>query len=72
MSDIQRRSSNRPTRRQREQRAYSLVLATGTLALITVVGVVLAIAGVVGFGLPIVTAILAAVGYLLFRRTVGG
>lgn len=72
MSDIQRRSSNRPTRRQREKRAYQLVLATGTLALITVVAVVLAIAGVVGFGLPVLTAILAVVGYLLFRRTVGG
>jgi hypothetical protein len=72
MSDIQRRSSNRPTRRQREQRAYNLVLASGALALITVVAVVLAVVGAIGFGLPVVTAILAVVAWLLFRRTVGG
>lgn len=72
MSDIQRRSSNRPTRRQREQRAYQLVLGSGVLAAITVVLVVLTVVGVVGAGLPILTAILAVVAYLLFRRTVGG
>jgi hypothetical protein len=29
MADLTRRPGNRPTRRQREQRAYSLVLAGG-------------------------------------------
>ena len=60
------------TRRQREQRAYRLTLATGGLAVVTVVALVLAIAGVLGAGLPILTAILAVVCFVLLRRTVGG
>ena len=60
------------TRRQREQRAYRLTLATGGLAVVTVVALVLAIAGVLGAGLPILAAILAVVCFVLLRRTVGG
>ena len=70
MSDLEPRRSSPPSRRRREQRAYNLVLATGALAVVFVVGTVLAIAGVIGWGIPILAAILAVVGGLLFRRTV--
>ena len=59
------------TRRQREQRAYQLTLATGVLTVAAVVGFLLAVVGVVGFGLPILAAILAVVAGLLLRRTLG-
>jgi hypothetical protein len=60
------------TRRQREQRAYQLTLATGGLALATVVLTVLAILGPIGGGLPLITAVLAVLCFVLLRRTVGG
>ncbi len=69
MSDLERRPSRLP-RRSREERAYRLVLAGGAFGLVAVVGFVLAIAGVLGWGLPIIAAALALVCGLLFRRTV--
>jgi len=70
MSDLERRSGSRPSRRQRERRAYNLVLAGGPLAIVFVVGALLAIFGVIGWSIPILAAILAVVCALLFRRTV--
>ena len=70
MSDLERRSGSRPTRRQREQRAYNLVLATGGLGVVALVGAVLAIAGVIGWSVPILAAILAVIAGVLFRRSV--
>jgi hypothetical protein len=58
-------------RRERERRAYALVLTGGTAGAIAVVGFVLAIVGVVGLGLPLLAAIVAVVCLLLVRRTVG-
>ncbi|HEU4702089.1 MAG TPA: hypothetical protein VFS37_06355 [Conexibacter sp.] len=72
MADLERRSPSRLSRRQRERRAYQLTLATGGLALIAVVGVVLAIAGVVGGTIPFLAAVLAVVCGLLLRRTLSG
>ena len=69
MSDIERRSSRPVSRRQREQRAYRLVLATGTLSVVAVVGIVLAIFGVIGGTIPVLALILAVVCGLLLRRT---
>ncbi|HEV2811607.1 MAG TPA: hypothetical protein VGW10_00020 [Solirubrobacteraceae bacterium] len=71
MADLERSSGGRMTRRQREQRAYQLTLATGVLTVAAVVGFLLAVVGVVGFGLPILAAILAVVAGLLLRRTLG-
>ena len=71
MSDIERRSGNRPSRRQREQRAYRLVLASGGFGLVGVVGILLAIVGVIGSAFwPIVFLVIAVVCGLLVRRTV--
>jgi len=72
MADLERRSPSRVSRRQREQRAYQLVLATAGLALIAVVGIVLAIANVIGGTIPVLAAILAVVCGLLLRRTLRG
>jgi hypothetical protein len=70
MSDIERRSGSRPNRRQREQRAYNLVLAAGGLGVVFVVSAVLAIVGVIGWSIPILAAILAVICGVLFRRSV--
>ncbi len=71
VSELQRSGSSLP-RKAREERAYRLVLATGTLGVVTVVGFVLAIVGVIGGGIPFLTAALAIVCGLLLRRTVRG
>ena len=71
MADLERSGGRRLTRSQREKRAYQLTLATGALGLVAVVGIVLAIVNVIGFGLPILAAILAAVSGVLLRRTLG-
>ena len=52
MSDLERRPGSRPTRKQREQRAYRLVLAGGAAGIVAVVGLILAAVGVIGFGHP--------------------
>jgi type IV secretory pathway TrbD component len=57
------------SRRQREQRAYYLVLASGGLAVAAVVVLVLWIAGVASFGLFLLLAVVAAVAGYLLRRT---
>lgn len=72
MADLERRSPSRLSRRQRERRAYQLTVATGGLAVVAVVGIVLAIAGVVGGTIPVLAAILAVVCGLLLRRTLSG
>ena len=69
MSDITP-SPNRSPRRTREDRAYKLVLAGGTAATIAVVTFVLALVGVMGFGIPVLAALVAIVCGWLFRRTV--
>jgi hypothetical protein len=69
MSDLER-SRSRVPRRTREQRAYRLVVLGGGLGAVAVVGFVLAIAGVVGIGIPLIAAVLAVVCLLLFRSNV--
>ena len=68
MSGLERRPGGRPTRRQREQRAYRLVLAGGTAGLVAVVGVILAALGVIGYGIPVLAAIVAVLCFVLMRR----
>jgi hypothetical protein len=70
MADLERRPGRVPSRRTREQRAFQLVVAGGIAGAIGVVGIVLAIFGVVGAGIPIIALIVAIACALLFRRTV--
>jgi putative flippase GtrA len=70
MSDLSPRPNRTPSRRTREERAYRLVLAGGAAAVVAVVTFVLAVVGVLGFGVPVLAAIVAVVCAVLFRRTV--
>ncbi len=58
------------TRSSRERRAYRLVLVGGISGAVAVVSFVLAIAGVIGYGLFLIAAIVGVVCALLFRRAV--
>jgi CHASE2 domain-containing sensor protein len=69
MSDLERRSGSQPTRKQKEERAYRLVLASGALGVLFVVGTVLAIVTAFPTWIPVVAAILAVVCVILLRRT---
>jgi hypothetical protein len=70
MSDLQRRPGSGLSRRQRERRAYQLVLVGGGASVVAVVTIVLAIAGVMGWGVPLIAIIVALVAGWLFQRTV--
>jgi hypothetical protein len=69
MTDLSPRP-NRTPRRTREDRAYRLVVAGGTAAVIAVVTFVLAIVGILSFGVPVLAAIVAVLCGWMFRRTV--
>jgi hypothetical protein len=69
MSDLERRGSYTP-RRTREQRAYRLAMVGGGASVVAVVGIVLAIAGVIGSGLWIAAVIVAVISFVLYRRIV--
>ena len=69
MGDLER-SGGRTPRRVREQRAYRLAQVGGAAGLVAVVGLVLSIVGVIGSGLWVIAAIVAAVCAILFWRTV--
>ena len=70
MSDLERRGSSRPTRKQREERAYRLVLATGTFTLIGAAGILLAMLTAFSWSWPILSLVIAAICFMLLRRTV--
>lgn len=70
MSDLERRSGSRPSRRKREQRAFNLVMAGGVFGLVAVVTGLLALFTSFGWGIPILAAVLAVLCIVLFRRAV--
>jgi hypothetical protein len=70
MSDLERRSGSRPTRRAREQRAYNLVRVGGAAAVVFVVGAILAIVGILPGWIAVVAAIIAVLCAVMFRRAV--
>jgi hypothetical protein len=70
MADIQKRGSYTP-RRAREKRAYQLVVGGSVGGVVTVVSAVLAIAGAITWGLPIIALIVTIICLTLFRSTVG-
>ena len=69
MSDLEPRRSSGLSRKARADRAYTLTLTTGGLALVTVVLLVLAVFGIGGFGLAFLAALLTAGSGFLLRRT---
>ena len=69
MSDLEPRRRSGLSRKARESRAYTLTLATGGFAVLTVVLVLLAIFGIGGMGYAFITALLAAGSGLMLRRT---
>jgi hypothetical protein len=71
VNDLTPRQSRRTPRRQREQRAYQLTLATGGAALATVVVLVLAVFDAASFGLAFLLALITLALGFVFRRTLG-
>jgi CHASE2 domain-containing sensor protein len=67
MSGLQKRGGYMP-RRSREQRAYRLVIGGSTAGAIGIVSLVLAIAGLIGYALPVIALIVAAICMLSFRN----
>jgi hypothetical protein len=70
MGDLTPSSGGVPSRRAREQRAYRLVVAGGAAGAVAVVGLVLAIVGVIGYAIPVLALVIAVICAFLFRRTV--
>jgi hypothetical protein len=71
MSNLSRRPGSGLSRSARERRAFQLVVVSGTAAAIAVVTFVLALIGVMGFGIFVLATIVAVIAGLLFRRSVG-
>ncbi|MEX2193856.1 MAG: hypothetical protein WD844_01095 [Thermoleophilaceae bacterium] len=69
MSTPARRPGGGLSRRDREGRAFKLVVATGAGAVATVVSFVLAVVGIVSLGIVFLLAVLTAVAAFLLRRT---
>jgi hypothetical protein len=68
MSDLSRRPGNQPTRAQREQRIYRVVVGSTVLATAGVVLLVLAVLGIGSVGLAVLLLVLAGVGGFGARR----
>jgi hypothetical protein len=71
MSDLSRRPGSGISRSARERRAFQLVVVSGAAAAVAVVTFVLALVGVMGYGIFLLAVVIAVVSGLLFRRTVG-
>jgi hypothetical protein len=72
MGNLSPRPGRSPSgRRKAESRAFTLVVVGGTAGAVAAVGLILAILGVVGAGLPLIALVVAVVCLLLFRSTVG-
>ena len=71
MANIDKRGKYVP-RRAREKRAYQLAVGGVTTGGVGVITLVLALAGVMSYGLPIVLLIVAALCYVGFQRAVSG
>ena len=72
MSDLEPRRRSGLSRKAREGRAYTLVLATGGFAVLTFVLVLLAVFTSMGLGPAVIAALLAGGSGLMLRRTLNG
>jgi hypothetical protein len=70
MPGIEKRGDYKP-RSQREKEAYRLVVAGTGTGLVGIVTFVLAVAGVMGFLLPIILVLISVVCVLRFMRVTG-
>ena len=70
MTSPARRPGNRPSRRQRVDKAYKLTLATGGFGLAAAVTFVLALVTAFSWGWFVLLAVLAAVSGMLLRNAV--
>lgn len=70
MSDLTPSGGGRVSRRSREQRAFRLVVAGGIAGTVALVTFVLALFGVIGYGLFVIAIIVTVACVLLFRRAV--
>ncbi len=68
MSDLSPRPGNRPTRAQREQRIYRVVVGSTVLAAAGIVLLVLAVFGIGSLGLAILMLVLGAAGGFAARK----
>jgi hypothetical protein len=71
MSNLSRRPGSGLSRNARERRAFQLVVVGGTAAAIAAVTFVLAVVGVMGFGIFLLALVVAIASGVLFRRTTG-
>jgi hypothetical protein len=69
MSDLEPRRRSRMSRKDRESRAYTLVLATSGFLILTIVLFVLAVLGIVGGGLAVLAGAITAGSGIALRRT---
>ena len=72
MSDLEPRGDRRLTRREREDRAYRLVLGTAGFSAVAVIGAILAVLTPIGGTIPLLAAVFAIICYVMLRRTLGG
>lgn len=70
MSSLEPRGGRYTSRSAKERRGYQLVVVGGVAGLVAVVGIVLAIAGAVGAGIPLIAAVVAVLCWVWFRRLV--
>jgi F0F1-type ATP synthase assembly protein I len=68
MSSLEPRRGSGLSRSAKERRAYQLVVVGAVAGLVAIVGMVLAIAGVMGGGIPLIAAVVAVVCFVVFRR----
>jgi hypothetical protein len=69
VANIEKRGSYTP-RRERERRAYQLVVTGGVAGGVFVVSLVLSIVGLIGATLPVISLIVAIICLVMFRRMV--
>ena len=62
----------RPTRRQREQKAFTLAAVSGTTGVATVVTALLALITSFSWGIVFLLAAICVATGLMFKRSVGG
>jgi hypothetical protein len=70
MSSLEPRRGSGMSRSSKERLGYRLVMVGGVAGIVTVLGAILAIAGVLGWGLPFIGAIIAVICWVWFRRLV--